>query len=95
VGLLLDQPLFHIHLAPYMPPLGFVDNSKFPDQCQGVHIGKIPQLVCSSFVVGNYNVPKPICQEHHGFGCLLKFYWLWHFVKHFVDLLVCMCLLVG
>jgi hypothetical protein len=21
------------------------------------------------------NVPKPLCQEHHGFGCLLKLFW--------------------
>jgi len=28
-------------------------------------------------------------------GVFLNFFWLWHFVKHFVDLLVCMCLLAG
>jgi hypothetical protein len=41
------------------------------------------------------NVPKPRCKEHHGFWCLLNFYWLWHSVKHFVDLLVYMYLLAG
>jgi hypothetical protein len=39
--------------------------------------------------------PSQLCKEHHGFGCLLKLFWLWHFVKHFVDLLVYMCLLAG
>ena len=39
------------------------------------------------------NDPKPLCQDHHGFGVLLNFFWLWYFVKHFVDLLVYMCYL--
>jgi hypothetical protein len=34
------------------------------------------------------NDPKPLCQDHHGFGVFLKLFWLWHFVKHFVVLLV-------
>jgi len=28
-------------------------------------------------------------------GVFSNFYWLWNFIKHFVDLLVCMCLLAG
>jgi hypothetical protein len=39
------------------------------------------------------NDPKPLCLEHHGFGCLLKVCWLWYFVKHFVDIHVYTCLL--
>jgi hypothetical protein len=34
------------------------------------------------------NDPKPLCKDHHGFGVFLKLFWLWHFVKHFVVLLV-------
>jgi hypothetical protein len=41
------------------------------------------------------NVPKTIYQEHHGLGAFLNYLCVWYFVKHFVDLLVCMCLLAG
>jgi hypothetical protein len=37
---------------------------------------------------GLCNDPKPLCQDHHGFGVFLNFFWLWYFVKHFADLLV-------
>jgi hypothetical protein len=37
------------------------------------------RISCMTFC----NVPKPRCKEHHGFGVVLNFYWLWYFVKHF------------
>jgi hypothetical protein len=40
--------------------------------------------------------PVLAIKEHHGFWVSFKtFTWLWHFVKHFADLLVYMCLLAG
>jgi hypothetical protein len=46
-------------------------------------LGSFIKIGWCSLMSQECNVPKPICQEHHGFGVFLNFYWLWYFVKHF------------
>ena len=84
-----------------MPPISFTDVLYVPGmkknlisvstlQDRGLEV-----TFTGTEVLIHCNVPKPRCKEHHGFGCLLKLFWLWHPVKHFVDLPVYMCLLAG
>jgi len=90
---------WYSRIDTYLQQMGF-EKSEADPNLYFIVVGEDPLIlvlyVDDLFITGaKCNVPKPTCQEHHDFGCLLNFYWLWHFVKHFTNLLICMCLLVG